>query len=154
MINARRDCHRGQLNKRATTLPVWPWLSSRSNPGLTDLRCHLPLLAPDNAMLFCRCPTVGAEFMGLPEAPSYAAIGTLYGPGLSTIGAVIRDTANGDSAAGALIPFCHFPSFFYARLSSNPICHSDPEPFVFVILERALRFPCHSERSEESHRSG
>ena len=64
--------------------------------------------------------------MELPETPGYATIGTLYGPGLSTIGAVIRNTANGDAAAGAFIPFCHFPSFFTLRLF-NFVLALDPD---------------------------
>lgn len=66
-------------------------------------------------MLFCPCPALGAEFTGLPEAPGYATIGTLYGPRLTTIGTVIRKAADGDPTTGALIPLfplCHLVAPF------------------------------------------
>ena len=83
---------------------------------LTDLRGRLPLLTSGNTMFSRRYPTIGAEFGIFPEAPGYTTIGTLYRPGLATIGTIISNTTNCDSAAGALIPFCHFALLFYSRL--------------------------------------
>jgi hypothetical protein len=70
------------------------------------------LLTSGNPTFLRWRPAVRAEFGVFPETPGYATIGAFYGPGFTTIGAVIRNTTDGNSAAGTLIPFCHLSSSF------------------------------------------
>ncbi len=58
-------------------------------------------------MFFYRCSTIRAKFGIFSETPGYITIGTLYGPRLTTIGTVVSYSTDGDSTAGALVPFSH-----------------------------------------------